>query len=89
MYCDFEFELIYQIKNVIKILSLSKILKNTIKQYGQNYYHENGLLSKLRDGPFYCGMSIVLNIPQFNMFIYCSLSTTIWRLPSNLVVNKV
>ena len=54
----------------------SKILKQTITEYGQDYDNGNGLLPKLV-GPFFCGMSAVLNVPQFNMFIYSPLSTSI------------
>ena len=92
MYCDYsllsrdfslsfrkrnEFELISQIKKRNqKYYHWSKILKNTIDKYGQSHHLNKGLLSNMTDGPFYCGMSIVLNIPQFNMFIYCPLSTS-------------
>ena len=92
MYCDYselsrdftlsfrkrnEFELISQIKKRNqKYYHWSKILKDTIDEYGQDYRIGNGLLPSL-NGPFHCGMSIVLNIPQFNMFIYSPLSTSI------------
>ena len=72
-----EFELISQIKKRNeKYYHWSKILKNTIWHYGQDYDYGTKCLSPLR-GPFYCGMSIVLNIPQFNMYIHCPLSTSI------------
>ena len=44
--------------------------------HGQSYENNNGLLPYL-EGPFYCGMSIVLKIPEFNMFINCPVSTSI------------
>ena len=34
-------------------------------------------LSPLDDGPFYCGMSVVLNIPKYGMYIHCPLSTSV------------
>ena len=72
-----EFELIFQIKKRNqKYFHWSKILKNTIYLYGQDQDHGRGYLPELK-GPFYCGMSIVLNIPEFNMFIHCPLSTSL------------
>ena len=78
MYCDYsllsrvftlsfrkrnQFELIYQIKKRNqKYYYWSIILKETIRNYGQCDYSRNGLLPFLK-GPFYSGMSIVLNIP--------------------------
>ena len=73
------FQPLSQIKNHnSKYYYWSKILKETIKEYGQNNTRRggNGLLSKL-DGPFFCGMCVVLNITQFNMFIYSPLSTSV------------
>ena len=93
MYCDYselsrdftlsfrkrnEFELISQIKKRNqKYYHWSKILKNTIKRYGQSSKKgkELGKLLELK-GPFYSGMSVVLNIPQFAMMIRCPLSTS-------------
>ena len=95
MYCDYtdlsrDFTLSFRKRNVFETLKQinkrnqkyyhwSKILKNTIRHYGQ-YYEEddgcNGLLSELC-GPLYCGMTLVLNISQFNMWIESPLSTTI------------
>ena len=59
----------------------SKILKQLISQYGQCYDTKfvtgsNGLLDRLT-GPFFCGMSAVLSIPEFAMFIHSPLSTSI------------
>ena len=97
MYCDYtdlsrdftmsfrkthQFQLLTQIKkHNAKYYHMSKILKDTISQFGQ-YYNDrhdnpggNGLLSALY-GPFYCGMSVVLNLSQFNMFLHSPLSTS-------------
>ena len=55
----------------------SKILKETITIYGQrNFFGGNGLLPVLK-GPFYCGMSVVLNISQFNMKLLSPTSTSV------------
>ena len=58
----------------------SKILKETIYTYGQcnGIYGSggNGLLPVLK-GPFYCGMSVVLNISQFNMKLLSPTSTSV------------
>ena len=56
----------------------SKGLKDVMKHYGQHYNPggTNGLLPKLK-GPFYCGMSVVLKIPQFRMFIHSPISTSL------------
>ena len=69
MYCDYsslsrDFTLSFrkmnlnfsQIKKRNQNISLSKILRNTIWNYGQSYEFGRGLLTKLRDEPFYCGM---------------------------------
>ena len=56
----------------------SKILKETINLFGQrrnNAYGAKGELSHL-NGPFFCGMSVILNIAQFHMFIHSPLSTS-------------
>ena len=71
-----QFQLLRQIKKHNSMYYHWAItLRELIKQYGQNYQQGNGNLSKLV-GPFYCGMSVVLNIPQFNMFIHSPLSTS-------------
>ena len=57
---------------------LSKGLKELISLYGQNYYEDVGLLSKL-SGPFYTGMSIVMTINQFQMTLYGPTSTTVHK----------
>ena len=54
----------------------SLTMKDTIKSYGQSWYQGSGPISALR-GPFYCGMSIPLNIPQFNMSTHGPTSTSI------------
>ena len=43
----------------------SKLLRETVRNYGQT-----------RRGPFYTGMSTVLDIPQFNIFLLSPTSTT-------------
>lgn len=67
-------------KRNAKYYHWSKILIEMIRDYGQCYKafignSNNGELPALH-GPFYCGMSVVLNISQFNMFIHCPLSTS-------------
>ena len=67
-----EFELLEQIKKRnSRYFWWSNILKNTIEQFGSNYSNGNGIV-----GPFYCGMSIILTITQFNMFIHSPTSTS-------------
>ena len=92
MYCDYgplsrdftisfrkshEFQCLSQInKHNSGYYHWSKLLKETIGGYGQSCTARNGVLNKLI-GPFFCGMSVVLNIPQFSMFIHSPLSTSI------------
>ena len=72
-----QFQLLKQIKKHNSMYyHWSKILRQLISDYGQKYKKGNGHLSEL-SGPFFCGMSVVLNIPQFNMFIYSPLSTSV------------
>ena len=56
----------------------SKGLKDVMKHYGQHYNSggKRGLLPKLK-GPFYCGMSVVLKMSQFRMFIHSPISTSL------------
>ena len=61
----------------------SKTLRCTISKYGQNDYSsgahswgDRGHLPRLI-GPFYCGMSVVLNITHFNMRLSSPTSTSV------------
>ena len=54
----------------------SRILKHVMAFYGQSADTKNGPLPKLH-GPFYCGMSVVLNILEFNIFIRSPISTSV------------
>jgi len=92
MYCDYtdlstDFTLSFRKSNPFQPLSQikkhnsfyyhwSKILRQTIYDYGQSYRKGNGLLSKLR-GPFYSGMSVVLTLSKFAMYINSPLSTSV------------
>ena len=92
MYCDYtelsrdftvsfrkshQFQLLKQIKKHNSMYyHWAKTLRQLIREYGQNHEQGNGCLSKLM-GPFYCGMSVVLSVPQCNMFIHGPLSTSI------------
>ena len=51
----------------------SKTLRETVEIFGQYSagYSRNGVLR----GSYYCGMSVVLNIPEFNIFL-CSPTST-------------
>ena len=72
-----QFQLLKQIKKHNSIYyHWAKTFQQLIKQYGQKYAMGNGHISKLK-GPFYCGMSVVLNVPQFNMFIHSPSSTSV------------
>ena len=74
-----QFELLKQIKEKnSEYYHWSKGLKNVIKYYGQRNQRngQNGLLSKLK-GPFYCGMSVILNIPDFQLYIRSPTSTSL------------
>ena len=53
----------------------SKILKETIKKYGQSHQRRRGELESII-GPFYCGMSVVMNMPQFNISLLSPVSTS-------------
>ena len=91
MYCDYtelsrDFTLSFRKLHQFEILSQtkkrnaayyywSKGLKDVIKHFGQNYDRKNGVLLKLR-GPFYCGMSVILKIPQFEIFLQSPISTS-------------
>jgi len=73
------FETLKQIKKRNqKYYHWSKTLKNTVYQYGQKHYKGNGLLSKLF-GPFYSGMSIVLSMPQFQIYLLSPTSTSVHK----------
>ena len=73
----FPFETLKAIKKRNKKYAIwSKTLKETVKNYGQYYYQGNGLLDKLI-GPFYCGMSVVLNMSQFQMYLLSPTSTSV------------
>ena len=51
----------------------SKFLRETVECYGQcSWEEENKLL-----GPYYCGMSIVLNMPAFNIRLCAPTSTSV------------
>ena len=74
------FELLEQTKaRNAKYCHWSKGLRHVIQHYGQhnNKGGENGILSKL-EGPFYCGMSVMLKIPQckFQIYIKSPISTS-------------
>ena len=74
-----QFEVLKQIKQKnAKYYHWSKGLKNVIKFYGQRneYNGKNGKLSRLR-GPFYCGMSVILNLPEMRLYIRSPISTSI------------
>ena len=52
---------------------MSKLLRETVVVYGQgNVYDYNGTLG----GPFFCGMSMVLTLPQFVIHLYSPTSTS-------------
>jgi len=73
------FETLKQIKKRNqKYANLSKILQNTITYCGQSYLFDNGFLSSLK-GPFYCGMSIVLKMPQFQVYLLSPTSTSVHK----------
>lgn len=78
-----KFELLSQVKSRhSKYCHLSKMLRDTILSYGQWHngddtdYGHNGLLPRLV-GPLFTGMSVVLNIPQFNIYLSLPTSTTL------------
>lgn len=54
----------------------SKILRETIDCYGQNRKRGNGLLDKL-NGPYFCGMSIELKLPHFDIYLLSPTSTSV------------
>ena len=54
----------------------SQCLRQTVYCFGQRKDDKNGMLPKL-NGPFYCGMDMVLNISQFNMYFCAPTSTSI------------
>ena len=57
-------------------ISLRTKCKRSIQRYGQCYDRGDGQLGNLI-GPFFCGMSVVLKLSQFNMFIHSPFSTSI------------
>ena len=74
-----QFELLSHIKaRNAKYYHFSMILKETIKCYGQTggLFGHNGFLSELQC-PLYCGMSVVLNITQFNILLLSPTSTSV------------
>ena len=74
---SYKFQLLSQIRrHNSEYYWWSKTLKEAITEYGQFYKFGNGMLPSLQ-GPFYCGMSVVLNVTQFIVFMYCPLSTSV------------
>ena len=66
-----------------KYYHMARILKEMIYCYGQTYaWGGNGLLSSLVS-PFYCGMSFVMMMPQFNIKLYGPTSTSNSNICSN------
>ena len=59
-----------------KYANWSKILKETVKHYGQSWGCANGSLSRLI-GPFYCGMSNLLKMSQFQIYLLSPTSTSV------------
>ena len=55
---------------------MSRFLKETEQVYGQYHSFGNGVLDPLR-GPFYCGMSMIMKMPQFSMKLLSPTSTTV------------
>ena len=55
---------------------LGKGLRKVIWKYKQDYHHGCGLLGPLQ-GPFYCGMSFVMNMSQFNIILNGPTSTSV------------
>ena len=54
---------------------IEKMIKEVIWRYGQSFREPVGLLGKL-SGPFYTGMSAVMNITQFEMTLHGPTSTS-------------
>ena len=79
-----QFEILEQTKaRNAKYYHWSKGLRHVIQHFGQHNdtNGENGILSRL-EGPFYCGMSVILKIPQcqFKIYIKSPISTSV-KLP--------
>ena len=49
-----------------------------ISDFGQECHNEKGLLPKLH-GPFYCRMSQVMNMPQFDIILFSPTSSSIHK----------
>lgn len=66
-----QFQTLKQVKSKnARYYHWSKTLRDTIKYYGQHAH------SHLK-GPYFCGMSVMLNLLQFNVHIHSPLSTSV------------
>ena len=73
----FPFETLKAIKKRNKKYAIwSKTLKETMIVHIYTHRYKKGLLSRLF-GPFYCGMSVVLNMSQFQMYLLSPTSTSV------------
>ena len=70
------------IKNIIKrhkkYYWFARLLKETVKVFGQynGDWGSNGLLPAL-NGPFFCGMSVLMTMPCYSIKLYSATSTSI------------
>ena len=56
---------------------MSKLLRETVAIYGKNNdFFRGGRYSTELGGPFFCGMSMVMTMPQFVMRLFCPTSTS-------------
>ena len=51
-------------------------MRETIELYGEMHGKDDNMKNKGVSGPFYCGMSFVMVIPQFNIRLNAPLSTS-------------
>lgn len=55
---------------------MSRLLQETVYIYGQNYNKSNKVRKKRLQGPFFCGMSRVMTMPQFAISTLSPTSTS-------------
>ena len=73
-----QFELLAHIKRRNqKYYHFSRILRETMRRFGQTYSTSANVLLGVLRGPFYTGMSVVLNVPQFNICLHSPTSTSV------------
>ena len=55
---------------------MSRLLRETVAIYGYNNHSTGWATQQKLGGPFFCGMSMVMTMPQFAIHLFCPTSTS-------------